>query len=155
MLDVLDFWSTKYVWKEREAFLNQFPQFKTRVDGLDLHFLHVKPKTVPKGAEVVPLLLLHGWPGSVREFYDMIPLLTTPRKEQNLVFEVIAPSLPGYGFSQGAAKPGLGAAQMAVVMNDLMARLAFSRYYVQGGDWGGIIVSHMATLYPNRYARIQ
>nr|CAD7193995.1 unnamed protein product [Timema douglasi] len=129
---VVDFWRTKYNWREREAYLNSFPQFKTQVDGLDLHFLHVKPKQVPPSTRVLPLLLLHGWPGSVREFYEIIPLLTTPREGVNFVFEVVVPSLPGYGFSEGASKPGLGAAQMAVVFKDLMARLGFDKFYLQG-----------------------
>nr|CAD7434550.1 unnamed protein product [Timema monikensis] len=144
---VVDFWRTKYNWREREAYLNSFPQFKTQVDGLDLHFLHVKPKQVPPSTRVLPLLLLHGWPGSVREFYEIIPLLTTPREGVNFVFEVVVPSLPGYGFSEGASKPGLGAVQVAVVFKDLMARLGFDQFYVQGGDWGGAIGTHMATLF--------
>lgn len=92
---------------------------------------------------------MHGWPGSVRELYASIPLLTTPRKGYNFVFEVVAPSLPGYGFSEGAARPGLGAVQMGVVMRQLMERLGFQKFYVQGGDWGSVIATHMATLYPN------
>nr|CAD7403396.1 unnamed protein product [Timema poppensis] len=147
---VVDFWRTKYNWREREAYLNSFPQFKTQVDGLDLHFLHVKPKQVPPSTRVLPLLLLHGWPGSVREFYEIIPLLTTPREGVNFVFEVVVPSLPGYGFSEGASKPGLGAAQMAVVFKDLMARLGFDKFYLQGGDWGGIIGANMATLFQEK-----
>jgi Predicted hydrolases or acyltransferases (alpha/beta hydrolase superfamily) len=147
---VIEFWKTKYNWREREAFLNSFPQFKTTVDGLDLHFIHVKPKNVDKNTRVLPLLLLHGWPGSVREFYDLIPLLTIPRKDMNFVFEVIAPSLPGYGFSEGASKPGLGAAEMAVVMKDLMERLGFKKFYAQGGDWGAALITNMATLFPDR-----
>ena len=120
------------------------------VDGLDLHFIHVKPQNVDKNTDVVPLLL-HGWPGSVREFYDIIPLLTTPCKGVNFVFEVIALFLPGYGFSEGTSKPGLGVAQMTVVMKNLMERIGFKKCYAQGGDWGAIIVSHMGTLFPKRY----
>nr|CAD7394412.1 unnamed protein product [Timema cristinae] len=147
---VVDFWRTKYNWREREAYLNSFPQFKTQVDGLDIHFLHVKPKQVPPSTRVLPLLLLHGWPGSVREFYEIIPLLTTPREGVNFVFEVVVPSLPGYGFSEGASKPGLGAVQVAVVFKDLMARLGFDKFYLQGGDWGGIIGANMATLFQEK-----
>ncbi|PNF15772.1 Juvenile hormone epoxide hydrolase 1 [Cryptotermes secundus] len=145
---VVEFWKTKYNWREREVFLNKFPHFKTYVDGLDLHFIHVKPQKVDKNIRVFPLLLLHGWPGSVREFYDIIPLLTTPRKDVNFVFEVIVPSLPGYGFSEGASKPGLGPAQVAVVMKNLMERIGFKKFYAQGGDWGALIVSNMGTLFP-------
>lgn len=91
---IVDFWKTKYNWREREKFLNQFPQFKVNIQGLNIHFLHVKPKET-KGVKVVPLLLVHGWPGSIREFYEIIPILTAPQKGSNIAFEVIAPSLPG------------------------------------------------------------
>ncbi|KAJ4438982.1 hypothetical protein ANN_14936, partial [Periplaneta americana] len=120
---VVEFWKTKYNWREREAFLNSLPQFKTKVNGLDLHFIHAKPKKVDKNIRVLPLLLLHGWP-------------------------VVAPSLPGYGFSEGASKPGLGAAQVAVVMKNLMERIGHKQFYAQGGDWGAVVVTHMGTLFP-------
>ncbi|KAF2886416.1 hypothetical protein ILUMI_19757, partial [Ignelater luminosus] len=145
--EIVEFWKTKYNWREREQFLNKYPQFTTSIQGLQIHFIRVKPPQT-SGLQVVPLLLLHGWPGSVREFYEIIPLLTTPQKGRNFVFEVIVPSLPGYGFSQAAAKPGLGAVQLAVVFKNLMERLGFKKYYLQGGDWGGAIVANMATLYP-------
>lgn len=146
---VITHWRNKYQWKEREALLNKFPQFKTNINGLDIHFLRVTPKNAA-GKKVVPLLLLHGWPGSVKEFYDIIPLLTTPRDDADFVFDVVAPSLPGYGFSQGASKPGLGPAQVAVLMNNLMKRIGFDKYYIQGGDWGAIISKEMGQLYPQR-----
>ena len=96
---MVNFWLNDYDWRSREKYLNSLPQFTTQVNGLQIHFLHVKPKPSPKH-KVLPLLLVHGWPGSVREFYEMIPMLTTPRPDQDFVFEVIAPSMPGYGFSQ-------------------------------------------------------
>lgn len=145
--EIIAFWKTKYNWREREQFLNKHPQFKTTVQGLSIHYIHVKPAKT-SGQQVLPLLLLHGWPGSVRELYDIIPLLTTPQKDKNYVFEVIIPSLPGYGFSEAASKPGLGAAEMAVVFKNFMKRLGYEKYYIHGGDWGAIITSHMATLYP-------
>lgn len=145
--EVIDFWKTKYNWREREKFLNKLTQFTTSVQGLQLHFIHVKP-SVTSGVRVLPLLILHGWGGSIREFYDIIPLLTTPQEGRDFVFEVIAPSLPGFGFSQAAAKPGLSATQMAVVLKNLMKRLGFEKYYVQGGDWGGVIAAIMAAIYP-------
>lgn len=141
------YWANDYQFKERETFLNQFPQFKTNVQGLDIHFIRVTPK-VPAGVEVVPLLLLHGWPGSVREFYEAIPLITAVSKDRDFAIEVIVPSLPGYGFSDGAVRPGLGAPQIGVVMRNLMHRLGYKKFYVQGGDWGGIIGSTMATIFP-------
>lgn len=148
--EIIDYWLTKYDWREREKFLNQYPQFKTNIQGLDIHFIHVKPKNVPSGVKTLPLLLVHGWPGSVREFYEMIPFLTTVQKDKNFVFEVIVPSLPGYAFSQAAVRPGLGAYQMAVIFKNLMNRLGFDGFYVQGGDWGAAVTSAMALYYPDR-----
>uniref|UniRef100_A0A6M2DF03 Epoxide hydrolase n=1 Tax=Xenopsylla cheopis TaxID=163159 RepID=A0A6M2DF03_XENCH len=145
--NVVEFWKTQYNWREREALLNKYPHFKTNIQGLDIHYVHVKPK-VAANVQVLPLIMIHGWPGSFVEFYKIIPKLTTPRPGYNFVFELILPSIPGYGFSQGAAKPGLGAAQVAVVMRNLMERIGFKKYYVQGGDWGALIISAMATLFP-------
>ncbi|KAI5735163.1 hypothetical protein M8J77_015063 [Diaphorina citri] len=144
---VLDYWANNYNWRKFEAAFNKFPQFKTQISGLNIHFIRVTPK-VPATIKVYPLLILHGWPGSVKEFQGIIPLLTTPRKDKDFVFEVIAPSLPGYGWSDAAVRPGLGAAQMGLVMKKLMARLGHAQFYVQGGDWGAFIAANMATLYP-------
>ncbi|GJQ78777.1 Jheh2 [Trypoxylus dichotomus] len=145
--EIVEFWKTRYDWREREKFLNQFPQFITNIQGLDIHFIHVKPVRA-NGLKVLPLLLVHGWPGSVREFYEIIPKLTTPRKGDKFVFEVIVPSLPGYGFSQAASKPGLSAYHVSVIFKNLMERLGFNKYYIQGGDWGAVVVAGMSTLYP-------
>lgn len=114
-----------------------------------MHFIHVKPAKTA-GLKVIPLALFHGWPGSVREFYDVIPLLTTPRKGVDFVFEVIVPSLPGYGFSEAATKPGFSVYHMAVIFKDLMDRLGFDKYYIQGGDWGAGIVAGMSSFYPDK-----
>lgn len=93
--------------------------------------------------------MLHGWPGSVREFYNIIPLLTAPREgHYDFVFELIVPSLPGYGFSQAAVRPGLGAAQIALLFKNFMGKLGFRQFYGQGGDFGAIILQHLFTLYP-------
>ncbi|KAI4471801.1 epoxide hydrolase 1-related [Holotrichia oblita] len=149
--DILYFWKTKYTWKKkREKFFNKFPQFITNIQGLNIHFIHEKPNSrivSQKNLEVVPILLLHGWPGSFMEFYHVIPMLTSSRNK-NFVFEVIVPSLPGFAFSDGAAKPGLGASQVAVILHNLMKRIGFSQYYIQGGDWGSIIGGVMSSLYP-------
>jgi juvenile hormone epoxide hydrolase len=133
--EIVSFWNDSYLpkWNERQEFLNQFQQFKTQIQGLNIHYLHVKPK-VNKDTKVFPLLLLHGWPGSVREFYEIIPLLTTPSKD-NIAFEVIAPSLPGFGFSDGAAKKGLCPEKIAVVMRNLMLRVGQEKFFIQCGDW--------------------
>jgi juvenile hormone epoxide hydrolase len=115
--------------------------------SLNIHFVHAKPKAKP-GTKVYPILLLHGWPGSVREFYELIPKLTTQSTDNDFVFEVIAPSLPGYGFSEAAAKTGLGISEMAIIMRNLMVRLGFEKFYVQGGDWGSLIGNDVLTLFP-------
>ncbi|KAK9875016.1 hypothetical protein WA026_005826 [Henosepilachna vigintioctopunctata] len=145
--EITDFWMNKYDIRQREKFLNQYPQFKTKIQGLNIHFLHVKPKET-QGLKVLPLLILHGWPGSVREFYEFIPILTTPQKGRNFVFEVIAPSLPGFGFSDPAVRPGLSSPQIAVILKNLMLRLNFDRFYMQAGDWGSVVMSDMAVLFP-------
>ena len=85
---MVKFWRNEYNWKKREAFLNSLPQFKTNIAGLNIHFIHVKPQSVPAGHKVLPLLVMHGWPGSVRELYSVIPKLTQVRKGHNFVFEV-------------------------------------------------------------------
>ncbi|XP_014218988.2 uncharacterized protein LOC106647206 [Copidosoma floridanum] len=146
---VLKYWRHDYDWSKRQALLNRYPQFITKIQGLDVHFYHVKP-TLPKERKVrvLPMLLLHGWPGSVVEFQKIIPMLTTVRSDEDFVFEVVVPSLPGYGFSTAAAKPGLGTPQMAVMFKNLMKRLGFERFYLQGGDWGAAIVSHISALFP-------
>ena len=99
------------------------------------------------------MLLLHGWPGSFVEFVEMIPMLTAAEEEAEVVFEVVAPSLPGYGFSEAAVRPGLGPAEMGHLFDRLMQRLGYNdTYYVQGGDWGSLIGAAMATIYPHRCA---
>ncbi|EZA50109.1 Juvenile hormone epoxide hydrolase [Ooceraea biroi] len=149
--NVLEHWRTKYNWTERQALLNKYPQYVTNIQGLDIHFYHVKPH-VPsdRNLKVVPLLIVHGWPGSVVEFQKIIPMLTTPRPDRDFVFEVIAPSLPGYGFSQAAVRPGLGPAEMSVIFKNLMLRLGFNKFYVQGGDWGSLIVTHISSLFSDK-----
>lgn len=149
MVSFIKYWRDDYMkrWPERQAFLNSLPHFLTEIQGLRIHFIHVKPNN-PEGKRVVPLLLLHGWPGSVREFYEFIPMLTNPNKNSPVAFEVIAPSLPGYGWSEGSAKVGFGPAQMAVVVRNLMLRIGHKKFAIQGGDWGSIIGSNIATIFP-------
>lgn len=95
---IIDHWLEKYEFKERAELLNRFPHYKTRIQGLDIQFIRVKPEV--KGVKVVPLLMMHGWPSSSKEFVKVIPMLTTPRTGYDFVFEVIAPDLPGFGFSE-------------------------------------------------------
>ncbi|XP_039306491.1 juvenile hormone epoxide hydrolase 1-like isoform X1 [Solenopsis invicta] len=149
--DVLEYWRTKYNWTERAALLNKYPQYMTNIQGLDIHFYHVKPQ-IPaerKNIKVYPLLIMHGWAGSVVEFQKIIPMLTTPRADKHFVFEVIAPSLPGFGFSQAAVRPGLATPQIAVIFKNLMLRLGFNQFYIQGGDWGSVVASHLGAFFPD------
>ncbi|XP_034936330.1 juvenile hormone epoxide hydrolase 1-like [Chelonus insularis] len=152
--EIVNYWKDHYNWYERQELLNKYPQFITTIQGIDIHFYHVKPSKLQnedgRQLKVFPLLLLHGWPGSVVEFQKIIPLLTTPRPGKDFVFEVIAPSLPGFGFSEGAVRPGLGHTQMALIFKNLMDRLRFNQFFTQAGDWGSVISTDMAILFPRR-----
>lgn len=146
LTEILKYWKNDYLpkWSEREKFLNQFPQFKTKIQGLDIHYIHAKP-SVEKDVKVFPILLLHGWPTSVRDFYRIIPMFTQKANE-SFAFEVIAPSLPGFGFSDGAKKPGLASEKIAVVLRNLMLRLDFNEFYVHGGDWVNYKIQKILTV---------
>lgn len=117
--------------------------------SLQLHFLRaMPPQSEEPRKQVIPVLLLHGWPGSVREFYSMANLLTQENDRSPVAFEVIVPSLPGFGWSEHAKKVGFGALEMSIMLRNLMLRLGHNKFYIHGGDWGAIVGSHMATLYP-------
>jgi len=133
--DLCDYWQENYNWRACEASLNRFPQFRTQIDGVDIHFLHV-PSPQP-GA--LPLVMTHGWPGSVVEFRKVIGPLTDPVAhggDAADAFHLVCPSLPGYGFSGKPAAPGWGVARIADAWDELMTRLGYVRYGAQGGDWG-------------------
>jgi len=147
-----DHWSNVYSWRKWEKKLNEFDQFKTQIDGLNVHFLHVKPPK-NKYVNVRPLLLVHGWPGSIFEFHKILPMLTDPKSlniDSKVAFEVIAPSIPGYGWSEAPKKKGFGTIAAARVFAKLMDRLSFNKYYCQGGDWGSIITTFLTQMYPQR-----
>lgn len=144
----LTYWESKYDFKKRIESLNKFPHFKTRIQGLDLHYIRVKPK-VKGDTQVLPLLMLHGWPSSSKEFDKVIPMLTAPRDGYQFVFEVVAVDLPGFGFSEGTNKPGLNPVQMAIIIRNLMLRLNFEKFYIQAGDWGSQCATHLSTLFPD------
>ncbi|OQV21191.1 Epoxide hydrolase 1 [Hypsibius exemplaris] len=153
---VVDYWLNKFDWKKQEALINQYDHFKTNIEGLNIHFVRVQPakSTDPKrNVRVTPIILLHGWPGSFFELYKLIPLLTTPQQisgNDYAAFEVIIPSLPGYGFSDAAQRPGLNPQNIARIFNKLMTRLHFDKYFVQGCDWGSAVGRSMATMFPHR-----
>lgn len=151
MKQVQRYWLEKYSWRDAEKRLNQFDQFLTNIEGIDVHFLHVKPKLKP-GQKAKPLMVVHGWPGSIYEFHKILPMLTDPTSHggsSDDVFEVICPSIPGYGFSEAPHKQGFAAYAAARIFNKLMLRLGFKEYYTQGGDWGSIITLNMAIMYPS------
>jgi pimeloyl-ACP methyl ester carboxylesterase len=136
------YWATDYDWRKVEAKLNSYPQFVTNIDGLDIHFIHVKSKE----RNALPLIVTHGWPGSVIEQLKIIEPLTNPTAYGGTAsdaFDLVIPSMAGYGFSGQPTSPGWGAERMARAWGELMKRLGYTRYVAQGGDWGGIIVDQM------------
>ena len=140
---LVDYWREGFDWRTEEAALNAFPQFRVPIDGIDLHYLHVEGK----GDNPMPLLLLHGWPGSVFEFLDIIPRLTDPARfggDSRDAFTVIAPSLPGYGLSFKPGQKRYGVPEMADCVAALMHDvLGFPRFAAQGGDWGAAVTSRL------------
>ena len=148
-----DHWASSYDWREPEARLNELPQFVTTVDGQRIHFLHVR--SPEQGA--LPLLLVHGWPGSVVEFLDVIGPLSDPRAhggDPADAFHLVIPSIPGFGFSSPLAGTGWDAERVAQAFVDLMARLGYDRYGAQGGDYGAIISPAVGRLAPDRVAGV-
>lgn len=146
-------WRTGFDWRKAEARLNGFPQFLTRVDGQRLHFYHIRSPE----PDALPLLLLHGWPGSVAEFLDVLGPLSDPRSHGGNpahAFHIVAPSLPGFGFSGPTVRRGYGPAAMGEAFAALMARLGYDRYGVQGGDWGAVIATLMGSQVADRLVGI-
>jgi epoxide hydrolase len=140
--DLCQYWASGYDWRAREARLNSFPQFRTSIDGLDLHFLHVR--SPHDGA--LPLILTSGWPGSVTEFSQVIGPLTDPAGhggDPADAFHVVCPSLPGYGFSGKPAGTGWNVQRIAAAWATLMARLGYPRYGAQGSDWGTSVTTSL------------
>ena len=140
-------WIDGYDWRAHEARLNAFPQFTTTIDGQRIHFLHVR--SPEPGA--LPLVLTHGWPGSICEFTELIGPLTDPVAHGGSAedaFHVVVPSLPGYGFSGPTVEPGWDVRRTAGAFVELMAGLGYDRYGAQGGDWGSMVTRHIADLDP-------
>jgi microsomal epoxide hydrolase len=138
--ELCEYWRDGYDWRAQEAALNAIPGFRAEVDGLDLHFWHVRGGRPP-------LLLLHGWPGSIYEFHEVIGRLSEAH-------DVVVPALPGFGFGGAPRERGWGVTRIAATFDALMARLGYDRYGVQGGDWGAIIAAKLGEAYPERVAGI-
>jgi pimeloyl-ACP methyl ester carboxylesterase len=140
-------WATDYDWRKAEAKLNALPQFITEIDGLDIHFIHVRSRH----QNALPLLISHGWPGSVLEQIKLIGPLTDPTAHGGKAedaFDVVIPSMPGYGFSGKPTSTGWGPEHMARAWAELMQRLGYTRYVAQGGDWGAFVVDQMGLQAP-------
>jgi epoxide hydrolase len=138
--EVAAYWLEKYDWRAREARLNRFAQFKTTIDGLGIHFVHVRSPH----ADALPLVMTHGWPGSIVEFQKVIEPLTNPTAhggDAADAFHVVCPSLPGYGFSDKPTRNGWNVQRIARAWAELMLRLGYKRYAAQGGDWGSIVTT--------------
>jgi pimeloyl-ACP methyl ester carboxylesterase len=138
--EVCAYWADGYDWRKREALLNQHPQFLTEIDGVDVHFLHVRS---PR-EDALPLVVTHGWPGSIVEFQKVIGPLSDPAAhggDPADAFHLVCPSLPGYGFSGKPAETGWGVERIADAWSVLMQRLGYDRYLAQGGDWGAMVTT--------------
>jgi pimeloyl-ACP methyl ester carboxylesterase len=147
MQQLARYWATDYDWRPCEARLNALPQFLTEIDGLDIHFLHVRSRH----EDALPLVVNHGWPGSVVEQLKIIDRLTDPEAHGASAaeaFHLVIPSMPGYGFSGKPTSPGWGPERMARAWAELMQRLGYSRYVAQGGDWGAFVVDQMGLQAP-------
>ena len=140
---LLDYWRDGFDWRAWEAKLNSFPQYTLPIGGIDLHFIHAPSRK----HNAPPLLLSHGWPGSIFEFHKIIPFLTEH-------FTVIAPSLPGYTLSFKPGQPRFGVIEIAELFAELMSTLGYQKFGAQGGDWGSFITSVLGNRYPQRVAGI-
>jgi pimeloyl-ACP methyl ester carboxylesterase len=141
-------WATSFDWRTQEARLNEHPQFMTTIDDQPIHFLHVRSPE----ADATPLLLIHGWPGSVVEFLDVIGPLSDPRArgdDASPAFHLVIPSLPGFGFSTPVTDPGWGSRRMAAALAQLMAALGYDHYGAQGGDFGAFVAPDLGRVDPD------
>ncbi len=149
MNELLEYWRTQYDWRRHEEALNALPHFKAEIDGIDLHFIHIRSRE--PGA--IPLVITHGWPGSVYEFMDVTGPLTDPVAhggDAADAFHLVLPSMPGYGFSGRARDRGMSVDRVADLVAGLMKQLGYGRYGAQGGDWGSAVSAWLARGYPER-----
>jgi len=143
------YWATDYDWRACEAKLNALPQFKTEIDGVDIHFIHVKSRH----GNALPMIITHGWPGSVIELLGVVGPLTDPTANGGSAqdaFDLVLPSLPGYGFSAAPTEVGWDPGRVARAWAELMGRLGYPRYGAQGGDWGSLVSAALGRRHPAR-----
>ncbi len=151
--ELAGYWRTAYDWRRHEARLNEFPQFTTTVDGQNVHFLHVRSPE----ADALPLVITHGWPGSIVEFMEILGPLADPRAhggDPADAFDVVAPSIPGYGFSGPTHETGWDVRRVARAVAELMGRLGYDRYGAHGGDWGARVSRDLGLLEPDHVAGV-
>lgn len=151
--DLCEYWRTTFDWRAQEARFNRWPHFLTSIDGQQVHFIHARSPE----PDALPLLITHGWPGSVSEFLDIIGPLSDPRAhggDPADAFHVVAPSIPGYAWSGPTTEPGWDVRRVAQAWATLMARLGYTRYGAQGGDWGSMISTQVGLVDPEHLAGI-
>jgi pimeloyl-ACP methyl ester carboxylesterase len=151
--ELAEHWRTDYDWRIVEARLNAHPQFRAQVDGLGIHFLHVRSPH----PDALPLILTHGWPGSVVEFLDVIGPLTDPEAHGGRAedaFHLVVPSLPGFGWSDRPSSPGWNVPRIAAAWEQLMLGLGYDRFGAQGGDWGSMVTAALGSNHPEHLAGI-
>ena len=149
MNQLINYWTEEFDWRAQESLLNQFDQYTTEVENLRLHFIHQRSQN----PDAIPLMIVHGWPGSISEFYKIIDPLANPLEHGGDIsdsFHVIAPSLPGFGFSEAPSETGYSPERIALMLAQLMQKLGYERYAIAGGDWGAIINRHLANHFPER-----
>src|SRR5215510_152992 len=146
--ELAEYWRTSYDWRKHEVELNSFPQFTTQIDGAIVHFMHVRSNE----PDALPLIITHGWPGSIAEFLNVIGPLTDPRAHSGDpadAFHLVIPSIPGYGFSGPTRDVGWTTARVAKAWAELMSRLGYERYGAQGGDWGAFVSPELGRIDPD------
>jgi len=144
LVEVVNYWRTGYNWRSFEERLNRLGQFRTTIDDLGIHFLHRRSAR----ADATPLILTHGWPGSIAEFIDVVDELADPKDADAPAFHVVVPSLPGFGYSDKPVTPGWGIEKIAATWVELMGRLGYSKFAAHGGDWGGVITTILGGRFP-------
>ncbi|GGR62433.1 pimeloyl-ACP methyl ester carboxylesterase [Nocardioides luteus] len=142
---IVDHWRTSYDWRAFEARLDRIGQFRTTIDGLGIHFLHRRSQR----SDATPLLLTHGWPDSIVRFADVVEELADPTDPTDPAFDVVVPSLPGFGYSDRPTTTGWGTERTAAAWVELMSRLGYDRFLAHGGDWGGNITTVLAGRFPD------
>lgn len=144
LVEVVNYWRTGYNWRSFEERLNRIGQFRTTIDDLGIHFLHRRSAR----ADATPLILTHGWPGSIAEFTHVVDELADPKDADAPAFHVVVPSLPGFGYSDKPVTPGWGIEKIAATWVELMGRLGYSKFAAHGGDWGGVITTILGARFP-------